>query len=115
MLNVEEETVEFITNVLDEVMEVCPAARPHRRCACPRVESAASARAQQRKRGLGLSSDDELQAWFITRLAEHLSANGRKLIGWDEILDGGIADDATVMSWRGEDGGSGPPGRVTMW
>src|SRR6478735_830554 len=106
VLNVEEETVEFITNVLDEVMEVFPSSYIHiGGDECPRVEWAASARAQQRKRELGLSSDDELQAWFIARLAEHLSANGRKLIGWDEILDGGIADDATVMSWRGEDGG----------
>ena len=106
VLNVEESTVEFVTNVLDEVMDVFPSTYIHiGGDECPRVEWAASARAQERKRELGLSSDDELQAWFISRLGEHLSANGRKLIGWDEILDGGIADDATVMSWRGEEGG----------
>lgn len=106
VLNVEDATVDFVNDVLDEVMEVFPGEYIHvGGDECPRTEWAASARAQDRKRDLGLTSDDELQAWFMARLADHLAARGRRLVGWDEILDGGIADGATVISWRGEEGG----------
>ena len=47
----------------------------------------------------------ELQSWFIRRIGDYLTRNGRRLIGWDEILEGGLAPDATVMSWRGTSGG----------
>jgi hexosaminidase len=106
VLNVEEATVEFVKNVLDELIDVFPS--PYINVGgdeCPRVEWAASTRAQDRKRELGLSTDDQLQAWFIAELGKHLALRGRKLIGWDEILDGGIAENATVLSWRGEGGG----------
>ena len=56
-------------------------------------------------RSLGLSHEDELQSWFIKRIDAWLAARGRRLVGWDEILEGGLAPGATVMSWRGEDGG----------
>ena len=52
-----------------------------------------------------LADEDELQSWFIRRIERYLNANGRRLIGWDEILEGGLAPNATVMSWRGTAGG----------
>jgi hexosaminidase len=65
----------------------------------------ASPRIQQRIKELGVKDEHELQSWFIRRMDKFLTANGRRLIGWDEILEGGLAPDATVMSWRGEKGG----------
>jgi hexosaminidase len=53
----------------------------------------------------GLESELQLQGWFTTRIAEHLSRRGRVLVGWDEILEGGSPPGAVVMSWRGEEGG----------
>jgi hexosaminidase len=64
-----------------------------------------SAFAQELMRREGLKSEEELQSWFIRRIERFLSANERKLVGWDEILEGGIAPAATVMSWRGTAGG----------
>src|SRR5437868_14798251 len=54
---------------------------------------------------LGLRNEEELQGWFIRQIDEWLTARGRRLVGWDEILEGGLAPGATVMSWRGEEGG----------
>ena len=56
-------------------------------------------------KALGLKDEDELQSYFIRRMDAFLTGRGRRLIGWDEILEGGLAPDATVMSWRGEEGG----------
>jgi hexosaminidase len=60
---------------------------------------------QRRMREEGLENVDELQSYMIHRIEEYLNARGRQIIGWDEILEGGLAPNATVMSWRGEDGG----------
>ncbi|MGZ3304509.1 MAG: family 20 glycosylhydrolase, partial [Asticcacaulis sp.] len=64
----------------------------------------ASPAIQAKIRELGLKDEDELQSWFITRVGKHIAARGKRLIGWDEILQGGVAPDATVMSWRGTQG-----------
>jgi hexosaminidase len=64
----------------------------------------ASPRTQARMRELGVADEAGLQSWLIGRMEAHLNAHGRRLIGWDEILEGGLAPDATVMSWRGVDG-----------
>jgi hexosaminidase len=56
-------------------------------------------------RELGLKDEDELQSYFVRRMDAFLTARGRRLVGWDEILEGGLAPNATVMSWRGEAGG----------
>jgi hexosaminidase len=53
----------------------------------------------------GLKDESELQSYFIRRMERFINAQGRRMIGWDEILEGGLAPGATVMSWRGEDGG----------
>src|SRR5205807_749437 len=62
-------------------------------------------RARARETELGLRDEDELQSWFVGRMDSWLSERGRRLVGWDEILEGGLAPGATVMSWRGEAGG----------
>src|SRR5205814_8137784 len=62
--------------------------------------------AQERMKKEGLNDEDELQSWFIRHFDSWLAKRGRRLVGWDEILEGGLAAGATVMSWRGEDGGS---------
>jgi hexosaminidase len=72
---------------------------------CPKTEWKQSPVAQARMRELGLEDEDQMQAYFIGRMGHFLSTRGRKLIGWDEILEGGLASNATVMSWRGEAGG----------
>jgi hexosaminidase len=64
----------------------------------------ASPLVQQRMRERGIADEAALQSWFVQRIGRFLAANGRRLIGWDEILEGGLAPDATVMSWRGIDG-----------
>ena len=72
---------------------------------CPKVQWKASPAAQARMKELGLVNEEELQSYFIRRMDQFLTAHGRRLIGWDEILEGGLAPGATVMSWRGEAGG----------
>jgi hexosaminidase len=59
---------------------------------------------QKRIKDEGLKDEHELQSWFITRMEKYLNAHGRQIIGWDEILEGGLAPEATVMSWRGVSG-----------
>ncbi|WP_157487634.1 beta-N-acetylhexosaminidase [Leifsonia sp. Root112D2] len=102
VLNVEESTLEFFTNVFDEVMELFPSAYIGvGGDECPKVQWASDARTQKRMRELGVENEEQLQSWFITRLDDHLTARGRRLFGWDEILEGGLAPGATVASWRG--------------
>lgn len=105
VLNVEESTVDFFTNVLDEVMQIFPG--PYIGVGgdeCPKEQWQADARTQERMRELGVTTEEALQSWFIRRLDDHLTANGRRLFGWDEILEGGLAPGATVASWRGTAG-----------
>lgn len=100
-----EETFEFLENVLAEVIEIFPsefihvggdeASREHwKKCA----------KCQKRIKDEGLKDEAELQSYLITRIEKYINEQGRKLLGWDEILEGGLAPNATVMSWRGVDG-----------
>jgi len=105
VLNAEESTVDFFTNVLDEVMELFPS--PYIGVGgdeCPKDQWRADPRTQQRMAELGVQDEEALQSWFIRRLDDHLTAAGRRLFGWDEILEGGLAPGATVASWRGMTG-----------
>lgn len=105
ILNAEESTVEFFTNVLDEVIEIFPSQYIGvGGDECVKDQWRQDARTQQRMRELGVDTEEELQSWFIRRLDDHLSSRGRRLFGWDEILEGGLAPGATVASWRGETG-----------
>ena len=97
---------EFLEAVLTEVMEVFPskyihiggdeAGKKHWKT-CPKC--------QERMANEGLATVDELQSYMIRRIERFVNSKGRKIIGWDEILQGGLAPDATVMSWRGTEGG----------
>ena len=106
VLNMEESTVRFMQGVLEEVIELFPSRFVHvGGDEAPRHEWQESRSAQRRMGELGLTHEDQLQSWFIGRMDEYLAEHGRRLIGWDEILEGGLASGATVMSWRGEKGG----------
>lgn len=104
--NVEETTFRFLFNVLEEVLGLFPGQFIHiGGDEVPKKEWKQSAAAQNRLQELGLANEDELQSYFIRRIDRYLSGHGRRLVGWDEILEGGLARGATVMSWRGEEGG----------
>jgi len=101
-----EETFEFLENVLDEVMELFPSEYIHiGGDECPKSRWEECSKCQLRMKEEALANEHELQSYFIQRIEKYLNAHGRKLIGWDEILEGGLAPDATVMSWRGVQGG----------
>ena len=106
VLNVQDTTIEFFKNVLREVIDIFPNKYIHvGGDECPKDEWKQSENAQTRMRELGLKTEDELQSWFIRQMDTFLTENGRTLVGWDEILEGGLAQNAVVMSWRGEEGG----------
>ncbi len=96
----------FLQNILQEVMGLFPSKYIH--IGGDEVDKSSwkqCAKCQARKQAEGLKDEEELQSYFIQRMEKFLNAKGRKLIGWDEILEGGLAPQATVMSWRGESGG----------
>jgi hexosaminidase len=104
--NVEESTFQFLQNVLAEVLALFPSPFIHiGGDECPKAQWKASPQAQARMKELGLQDEEELQSYFVRRMDEFLTGHGRRLVGWDEILEGGLAPNATVMSWRGEKGG----------
>ncbi|WP_374203325.1 beta-N-acetylhexosaminidase [Streptomyces sp. ST2-7A] len=106
VLNVSDATLEFYENVLTEVLEIFPSEWIHiGGDECPKEQWRASPAAQQRIRELGPADEDELQSRFIRHFDRWLAERGRRLVGWDEILEGGLAPGATVMSWRGYAGG----------
>ncbi|WP_432797065.1 beta-N-acetylhexosaminidase [Poriferisphaera sp. WC338] len=106
ILSPDERTFTFLEDVLYEVMQLFPGEYIHiGGDEAPKHEWKASKLAQEVIKREGLKDEHELQSWFIRRIEKYLNANGRRLIGWDEILEGGLAPNATVMSWRGEKGG----------
>lgn len=105
LFNVEEGTFKFFEDVLTEVMELFPGQYIHvGGDEAVKDQWHASARVQARMREFGVKDEHALQSYFIARMERFLSGKGRRLIGWDEILEGGLAPNATVMSWRGIDG-----------
>jgi hexosaminidase len=101
-----ERTFTFLENVLTEVMELFPGQWIHiGGDEAPKRRWKESAVAQAVIRREGLKDEQQLQSWFVQRIERFLASRGRRLIGWDEILEGGLAPGATVMSWRGTDGG----------
>lgn len=104
--NVDDSTIHFLQDVLSEVMQLFPSKFIH--IGGDEVDKHAwhaNPIAQQRMLALHLNNEEELQSWFVRQMDQFLTAHGRRLVGWDEILEGGIAAGATVMSWRGIDGG----------
>ena len=101
-----EETFQFLEDVLTEVIALFPSQYIHiGGDEVPKVRWKESELAQEVITREGLADEEELQSYFIKRIEAFLQAQGRRLIGWDEILEGGLAPDATVMSWRGMEGG----------
>ncbi|RTL53400.1 MAG: beta-N-acetylhexosaminidase [Sphingobacteriales bacterium] len=99
-------TFHFLENVLDEVMELFPSKYIHiGGDECPKNYWKASPFCQQLMQEKGIKDEHELQSYFIQRIEKYINSKGRQIIGWDEILEGGLAPNATVMSWRGEKGG----------
>jgi hexosaminidase len=106
ILNVEDSTIKFFQNVLKEIMELFPSEFIHiGGDEAMKDQWRTSKRAQKKIKQSGLKNEEELQSWFIKQMDTFLNKNGRRLVGWDEILEGGIAKNATVMSWRGAEGG----------
>jgi hexosaminidase len=105
LFNADEATLAFLEDVLDEVIELFPGEFVHvGGDEAVKDRWRASPRVQARIRDLGLADETALQGWFVARIGRYLDARGKRLIGWDEILEGGIPARASVMSWRGRDG-----------
>ncbi|MBP9506366.1 MAG: family 20 glycosylhydrolase [Bacteroides sp.] len=115
-----EKTFAFLEGVLDEVVELFPSSYIHiGGDECPKTAWKSCAHCQNLIKELGLKDDttpnvadgkkhtkeEKLQSYVITRMEKYLNGKGRNIIGWDEILEGGLAPNATVMSWRGVEGG----------
>ena len=99
-------TFQFLQNVLDEVMPLFPGKYVHvGGDECPKNNWKRCPNCQQRMKDNNLKDEHELQSYFIQRMEKYLNSKGKTLIGWDEILEGGLAPNAMVMSWRGEAGG----------
>jgi hexosaminidase len=106
VLNLEQDTLQFCTDVIDEVVEIFPWQYIHLGGdECPVTEWKSSSRAKELMRGNGYADERQLQGWFTAKMAEHLAACERTLVGWSEIIEGGAPSDAIVMAWRGEEDG----------
>ena len=121
VLGMTDNVLRFFEDVFEEVLELFPSKFIHvGGDECPKAEWRRTPAAQERMKKEGLKNEDELQSWFIRHFDSWLAKRGRRLVGWDEILEGGLAPGATVMSWRGEKGGipvgehrpPGPPSRA---
>lgn len=107
-----EKTFSFLEQVFDEIIELFPSEYIHiGGDECPKTRWKNCQKCQNRANILGLTNqpkntiEHQLQSYFITRIEKYLNSKGKKIIGWDEILEGGLAPNATVMSWRGTKGG----------
>ena len=101
-----EETFKFLEDVIDEVTQLFPGKYIHvGGDECPKENWKRCPKCQQRMKDNKLYDEHALQSYFIQRMEKYLNSKGKTLIGWDEILEGGLAPKAIVMSWRGEEGG----------
>lgn len=101
-----EETFTFLENVLSEVLALFPSEYIHiGGDECPKTRWKSCSHCQKLIKEKGLKDEHELQSYFIQRIEKFVNSKGRKIIGWDEILEGGLAPNAAVMSWRGTEGG----------
>ncbi|TXI85868.1 MAG: beta-N-acetylhexosaminidase [Crocinitomicaceae bacterium] len=100
------ETIQFLKDVLSEVVALFPSKYIHiGGDEAPKNRWKACEKCQRQKSIHGLKDEHELQRYFVTQMDQFLASKGRTLIGWDEILEGGLSPNAAVMSWRGEAGG----------
>ncbi len=99
-------TFSFLENVIDEVITLFPSKYFHLGAdECPKTHWKICPACQKRMQDNNLKDEHELQSWFVQRIEKYVNSKGKILIGWDEILEGGLAPNAVVMSWRGEAGG----------
>lgn len=99
-------TFQFLQDVLDEVIALFPSKYIHiGGDESPKANWKKCPRCQKRIKDEGLKDEHQLQSYFIQRMEKYINGKGRTIIGWDEILEGGLAPNAIVMSWRGESGG----------
>ncbi len=95
-------TIKFFENVLSEVAELFPGEYIHiGGDECPKIRWKNCYHCQMKIKELGLKDEHELQSYFVKRMEKFVNSKGKRIIGWDEILEGGLAPNATVMSWRG--------------
>ena len=100
------ETFDFLEDIIDEVVELFPSKYIHiGGDEAPKTNWKACGNCQNVIEREGLKDEYELQSYFITRMEKYINSKGKQIIGWDEILEGGLAPNATVMSWRGISGG----------
>jgi hexosaminidase len=105
LYNVDDATFSFLDDVLDEVMALFPGTYIHvGGDEAIKDQWQASPRIQARMQELHVADEKALQSYFVQRVEKYVNAHGRRIVGWDEVLEGGIAQNATVMSWRGLDG-----------
>ena len=101
-----EKTFEFLQDILSEVIDIFPSGFIHiGGDEVPKLRWQNCYKCQERIEDEGLKGEDELQSYFIKRIEKFLASKGKRLVGWDEILEGGLPPNATVMSWRGTSGG----------
>ena len=101
-----ENTFKFLEDVISEVIDLFPGKYFHiGGDECPKANWKKCPKCQERIKNENLENEDQLQSYFIKRMEKFINKNGKRLIGWDEILEGGLAPNATVMSWRGTEGG----------
>lgn len=101
-----ENTLHFLKEVLDEVLPLFPSDYIHiGGDECPKTRWQNCSKCQALIKREGLKDEHELQSYFISQIEKHINSKGKKIIGWDEILEGGLAPNAAVMSWRGTEGG----------
>jgi hexosaminidase len=101
-----ENTLSFLKAVLDEIIPLFPSEYIHiGGDECPKTRWHQCAKCQTLIKEKGLKDEHELQSYFVTQIEKYINKNGKKIIGWDEILEGGLAPNAAVMSWRGTEGG----------
>lgn len=101
-----ESTFEFLQNVIDEVIAIFPSKYIHiGGDEATKTNWEKCPHCQKRMQDEGLKNVHELQSYFVKRMEKYINSKGKKVIGWDEILEGGLAPEATVMSWRGTEGG----------
>jgi hexosaminidase len=99
-------TIRFLEDILDEVCALFPSKYIHiGGDECPKTRWKECPQCQARMKALNLKDENELQSWFTVTIGKYLENKGRQIIGWDEILEGGLPAGAMVMSWRGEEGG----------
>jgi hexosaminidase len=103
VLNLEENAMRFCTDVLEEIMEIFPGKYVHiGGDECPTTEWESSPRAQLLCERLGLAGPQELQGWFTARMSQVVSAKGRRLVGWNEIVDAGAPKGSVILCWEGK-------------